>query len=111
MFQLLLPSAFLSTILHGTVGYFSSGWPVAYLVATVIFGIGLLVGSLMHVSQPAQVARQSVAAQRRLVAEPKMELVGRITGMVDCKWADRVDGRHSTTPMFPWAASTPWLPA
>ena len=44
---------------HGTVGYFSSGWPVAYLAATVIFGVGLLIGSLMHVSQPAQVARQS----------------------------------------------------
>ena len=34
-----------SNAFHGTVGYFSSGWPVAYLVATVIFAIGLLVGS------------------------------------------------------------------
>ena len=52
----------LDTMPHGATGYFS-GWPVAYLVATVIFGIGLLVGSLVHVSQPAQVARQSSAAQ------------------------------------------------
>ena len=52
------PSAreFLGSTLHGTVGYFSSGWPVAYLVATAIFGIGLLIGSLVHVSQPAQIA-------------------------------------------------------
>ena len=52
---------FLSTTFHGTVGYFSSGWPVAYLVATVIFGIGLLIGSHMYVSQPVQVARQSAS--------------------------------------------------
>ena len=76
----------LSTTLPSTVGYFSSGWPVAYLVATVIFGIGLLIGSLVHVSEPAQVARQS-SVPSRMVAEPKMESVGRITGMVDCKWA------------------------
>ena len=30
---------FLSTTFHGTIGY-SSGWPVAYLVATVITGLG-----------------------------------------------------------------------
>ena len=39
--------------------YFSSGWPVAYMIATVICGVGLLVGSLIPVSQPEQVARQS----------------------------------------------------
>ena len=44
----LLP--FLGHPLPGTVGYFSSGWPVAYLIATVIFGIGLLIGSLTPVS-------------------------------------------------------------
>ena len=31
---------FLTTTLHGTVGYFSSGWPVAYLLATAILGVG-----------------------------------------------------------------------
>ena len=46
--------------LPDTSGFFSSGWPVAYLIATVIFGIGLLIGSLIPVSQPVQVARQSV---------------------------------------------------
>ena len=29
-------SGFLSTTLHGTVGYFSEGMPLAYLLATVI---------------------------------------------------------------------------
>ena len=31
---------FLSTAFHGPVGWFSSGWPMAYLVATLIFGSG-----------------------------------------------------------------------
>ena len=74
-----------STTLHDMVGFFSSGWPVAYLIATVIFGVGLLIGSLVPVSQPAQVARQS-SVPSRVDAEPRMEPVGRITGMVDCQW-------------------------
>ena len=76
----------LTTTLPGTVGFFSSGWPVAYLVATVICGVGMLIGSLTPTSQPEQVARQP-SVPRRLDAEPKTKLVGRITGMVDCKWA------------------------
>ena len=66
------------------VGCLSSGWPLAYLVATVIFGIGLFVGSVVHVSQPAQVARQTVPLPCPLSSLPS--IVGRITGMVDCKW-------------------------
>ena len=73
--------------LHGTLGYFSEGWPVAYLIATLICGVSLLIGSLMPVSQPVQVARQS-SVPSRTVAEPKIEVVGRISGMVDCQWAD-----------------------
>ena len=79
---------FLSTTLHGTVGYFSSGWPVAYLVATVIFGIGLVIGAVVHVSRYEEVANNSppMAAEQRLDVQPKAEVVGRITGMVNCKW-------------------------
>ena len=58
----LLP--FLSNTLPGVVGSFSSGWPAAYLIATVIFGIGLLIGSLVPVSQPVQVARPSSMPNR-----------------------------------------------
>ena len=65
-----VPSApqlsFLGDAWHNTVGYFSSGWPVAYLLATVIFGVGILIGSLVPVSQqPAQVARQSSMPSQR----------------------------------------------
>ena len=63
----------LGSTIQGMVGYMSSGWPVAYLIATVIFGIGLLIGSLVHVSEPAQVARQSSVSQPGFAA-PKIEL-------------------------------------
>ena len=90
---------FLTTTLPGTFGYFSSGWPVAYLIATVIFGLGLLIGSLVPVSEPEQVARQS-SPPSRVDAEPRMERVGRITGMVDCRFVEgsgfRVQGSGSS---------------
>ena len=76
----------LSTTIHGTVGYCSSGWPVAYLIATVIFGIGLMVGALVHVSDPVQTAQRTTPLPSHL--SPLPSTVGRITGMVDCKWAD-----------------------
>lgn len=83
-----LDSGFLDRASHLTFGYFSSGWPLAYLVATVIFGIGLLIGGWVHVSQPVQIAEQTQpVANVKSVSEPKTEFVGRITGMVDCKWA------------------------
>ena len=83
--QLSAAPAFLSTTLHATLGYFSEGMPLAYLIATVITGLGLLAGSLIHVSQPEQLVPS-------VVAEAKAEYVGRITGMVDCRWAG-IDSR------------------
>ena len=84
-----LPSPVLTSLgnaVHGTVGYFSSGWPVAYLIATVIFGIGLLIGSLVHVSQPVQVARQSVG-------RPAPSVV------LSRRWSRRPDHRHGRLPV------------
>ena len=40
------------------IGFFSAGWPVAYLVATVVFAIGLAIGAFVHVSQPVDVVKQ-----------------------------------------------------
>ena len=85
--QTALPFGFLGNAFHGTVGYFSSGWPLAYLIATMIFGVGLLIGSLVPVSQPEQIARQS-SVPSRMDSEAKIEPVGRITGMVDCRWME-----------------------
>ena len=78
---------FLSTSLHGTLGCFSEGLPLAYLVATVVTGLGLLIGSLIPISEPEQVTRSSVSP--KVVVEPKAECVGRITGMLDCNGRKR----------------------
>ena len=59
-------------------------------MATVIFGIGLLIGSRVYVSQPAQVARQSVPLASPL--SPLPPIVGRITGMVECKFEEGFRG-------------------
>jgi hypothetical protein len=78
---------------HGTVGYFSSGWPVAYLVATVVVGIGMLIGSRIPAFWPQQIAKRS-SLPSRVAPELTTELVGRITGTVDCQWA------RDTVPLF-----------
>ena len=59
---------------------------MAYLVASLIVGLGLLVGGLVHVSHPEQVARQFAPLPSALSSPPSV--VGRITGIVDCKWAN-----------------------
>ena len=55
---------FLPTASYGTVGWFSSGWPVAYLIATVICGVSMVIGSLIPTSQPIQFARRSSVPSR-----------------------------------------------
>lgn len=80
-----------ASYLHGAAGYFSSGWPVAYLVATVVLGVGLLIGAWARVSTPTHIADQSAGKSLPFVS-PLVSVkpfVGRITGMVDCEWADR----------------------
>jgi hypothetical protein len=74
-----LPSPFAALI--------SSGWPVAYLVAALVFGVGLLIGAIVHVSQPSQIVHQpSTDANRSFDAKVQENRVGRITGMIDCVW-------------------------
>ena len=66
-----LPSpapTFLSTTLPSTLGYFPEGMPLAYLIATVVTGLGLLIVLAVYMSRPEQVATHSVppAAERQL---------------------------------------------
>jgi hypothetical protein len=82
---------------YGSTGYFSSGWPVAYLVATAIFAIGLVIGAIVQVSEPAQTVQQIEFGKdlRRQLPMPHASVVGCITGMVDCVWegpGNRVQG-------------------
>jgi hypothetical protein len=84
-----LVSGFPTTPFQSSVGFFSSGWPMAYLVATVIVGLGIAIAGVVCVSPPTDIAGhpQPTIAQQRTVVQ-KAEIVGRITGMVDCKWDD-----------------------
>ena len=51
----------LSSILHSPIGYFPEGVPLAYLIATVVTGLGLLIGAVIQVAGPEEVARQSAS--------------------------------------------------
>ena len=69
---------------------FSEGLPFAYLLATVITGVGLLISAFTYVSQPEPLVVQSKrsATPRPAVTETSESvMVGRITGMVDCVWS------------------------
>jgi hypothetical protein len=63
-------------------GFFSSGWPVAYLVATAICAIGLVIGAIIHVSEPTQIVGPSTPLPSP--SSPRVSMVGRVTAMVDC---------------------------
>jgi hypothetical protein len=87
-----LPSSrfppFLTNTFPGTAGYFSSDWPVAYLVATVILVIGLMIASLVPVSHVQQIGKQSPAPSvERQQLEPNRTTVGHVAGTVDCQWS------------------------
>jgi hypothetical protein len=75
---------------HGMAAYFSSGWPVAYLIATVVVSVGLITAAFMHVSRNEGPASQysSTVGGHPTARESNTEIVGRITGMLDCQWAD-----------------------
>jgi hypothetical protein len=76
-----------ATLWHGDFGYFSSGWPLAYLLATVIVTGGVLVAAFTHVTQRNPVAVQPPHASDMTAAESQ-PAVGRITAMVGCKPAN-----------------------
>lgn len=78
---------FLGDAIHSTMSYSFDGWPLAYLVATVIVVTGLVFGGLISVPTVTQVARESAFPVEfwRNAAAPK---VGRITATLDCSWAD-----------------------
>jgi hypothetical protein len=68
------------------IASFVGGTLFSYLVATVIFGIGLALGALVHVSAPVQITTHSPSAPSPRYSTPSM--VGRITATVDCQWGD-----------------------
>ena len=79
-----LPLTFPSNTVDGSNGLFSAGWPIAYLVATVVFGIALSIAAIVHVSNPTTIVKQRLP--RPSARAEIRTAVGRITGSVDCEW-------------------------
>jgi hypothetical protein len=74
---------------HRTVTSVFSGWPVAYLVATVVLGVGLLISSLTYVSQPVRITDAHSASIPNANASPAT-CVAQVTGIEECRWAKGV---------------------
>ena len=70
--------------IQGAFGYLSSGWPIAYLVATVVVSIGIAIAAVTYVSHSEQIVHQS--DNRVPSPSPALSVVGRITEMADCVW-------------------------
>ncbi len=80
---------FLGNIYNNTVGFFSQDLPFSLLVATVVTGLGLWIGSLIAITHHIQVAKApSLPSASRTAADSSIKFIGRISGMVDVKWAD-----------------------
>jgi predicted aconitase with swiveling domain len=85
------PSSYSASLWHGTLDYCSSAGAIAYLLATIIVAVGLAVLAVIPVSRSMQVAtytESSVERQPLIAAKGREEIVGRITGMVDCQWKE-----------------------
>ncbi len=80
--------AFPFTTLHRTISFFSQELPFSLLIAAVLTSLGLWFASMIDVSNPEKIARDSSASPSKATIDPTLEIVGKITGMVDCKWAD-----------------------
>ncbi len=65
------------------------GWPFSYAAATVLTGMILLVFWVWTVSHEREVAESTPPAVRPVQKSPQPEaqLVGRITGLFDCRWS------------------------
>ena len=86
-----LPRGYFSNAYQGAASYLSSGWPVAYLAATAITVLGLVLSSHIYISRPTEVAGtlpvdgQSITGQSSHAPTPAV--VASITGMADCVWS------------------------
>jgi probable HAF family extracellular repeat protein len=77
-----------------STGYFASHpFQFAYLVASVFFVIGLVIGSLVHVSRDESLGDRKFARQN-IDSDPAKQTpaynmqVGRVSGMSNCVWSD-----------------------
>jgi hypothetical protein len=72
---------------QGPIAWFSQIGPLSYSVATVLVGVALLVASVVTVPKPTLTVRRD-APSPSPAERPALASVGRITGTMDCCWAD-----------------------
>jgi len=78
-------------VVHGAIGFFSQEVPFAILLASVITGLGLWLGSLVYVTHHEQFvgpATRPAVSPSQVIDRPTAECVARITGMMDVKWGE-----------------------
>jgi hypothetical protein len=97
-----LPSAVPASL--ATNWFLPGGYVFSYTLAAFVVGIGLLIGWVCQVPNPRFVRVESVRVAPQLPpkgANPDMVFVGRVTGMVDCQWADPKTGTvgHAYVPL------------
>ena len=89
------PSSFFGNTIHnayyGTISFFSQELPFSLFIATVLTGLGLWIASLVYISSPERIAQNS-SSRTPSSGNPTLEVVGKITSMVDCQWSR--DGRE-----------------
>ncbi len=86
-----LAPTFLYNAYRGTIGFFSQELPFSILIAAILTSLGLWFASMVYVSSPEKIAQDSSLPTKSSV-DPTLDVVGKITGMVDCKWSE--DGRR-----------------
>ncbi len=82
-----LSPAFLAPVYHGTISFFSQELPFSLLIAAVLTSLGLWFASMIYVSSPEKIARDSSSLPSKATIDPMLKIVGKITGMVGCKWS------------------------
>jgi hypothetical protein len=77
--------------------FLTSGWPMAYLMATVVMIVGIIIGAHTYVPTGVRVASEwsHKSEQGQVpVRGVDVQTVARITGMTDCVW-EEAGGDHS----------------
>ena len=97
------PLNFLAPPIQGVFGYFAPSWPMAYLVATVMTALGLMICANMYISPPGQIVGPSTVERPAISPAPhdvlRAVVVGRITGMADCQWSVDGDSKNLKSPV------------
>ncbi len=89
----LIPPIVIHTSAFSSRPSFVGGWVFSYGVATLLTGLAVLISWGWKVSHDYQLAPNSPLPTPLVQqnVKPEIEYVGRITGTVDCRWADPQD--------------------